>query len=283
MPLFPLPPLVSTRWLADRIGRSELVLLDCSWYLAVTGRDAAAEFLTTHLPGAAYFDLDQASDPRSALPHMLPSAEAFARYAGGLGVSNASAVVLYDGSGSNLSAARAWWLFRAFGHAGVTILDGGLGKWRAEGRATESGEARLQPVSFIARADGQVADRAIVAARLADGMAQVVDMRAAGRYRGTDPEPRAGLDSGHMPGARNLPYTELVHADGTALSLEELRERLAAAGISPDRPIIASCGSGVTACTLLHALHRLGQEHGVLYDGSWTEWVTCGMPVERGG
>ena len=280
---FPLPPLVSTGWLAARLAEPGLVILDTSWYLPSTGRNAAEEFVGGHLPGAVFFDLDVGSDQASPLPHMLPSESAFARYAGSLGIGNDDAVVVYDGSGGNMSAARVWWMFRAFGHSNVTVLDGGLGKWREEGRPLEAGEVRATPRRFRARLAGErVRTLSQVSRALLSGEAQVVDTRPAGRFQGTAPEPRPGLPSGHMPGAVNVPYTELVHADGTALSSEELRARLAAAGVRTDLPVIATCGSGTSACTLLHALFQLGQDDGGLYDGSWTEWAGSRMPLAEG-
>jgi thiosulfate/3-mercaptopyruvate sulfurtransferase len=283
MPPFPPSPLVSTTWLAGQLSRPDLVILDTSWYLPVTGRIAHDEYRASHIPGAVFFDLDQASDPRSALPHMLPTAAEFAAHVGGVGVDSGSEVVVYDGSGSNLSAARAWWMFRVFGHERVGVLDGGLGKWRAEGRVLESGERARQPARFSARLDrSRIRDSVEVQRALATGGAQVVDLRSAGRFAGTEPEPRAGLASGHMPGAVSLPYTGLVHSDGTVLEPEELRGALAAAGVRLDRPVIATCGSGVTACNLLLALDRLGHPDASLYDGSWTEWVSSRLPVVQG-
>ena len=283
MPPFPPSPLVSTAWLAGQLTRPDLVILDTSWYLPVTGRVAREEYRAGHIPGAVFFDLDQASDPESSLPHMLPTETRFAAYTGGLGVGSGSEVVVYDGSGNNLSAARAWWMFRVFGHERVALLDGGLGKWRAEGRPLEWGETVRQPASFQVRLNrSAVRDRSEVHRALATGSAQLVDGRSAGRFAGTDPEPRPGLAAGHMPGALSLPYTGLVHPDGTALDLVELRRALAAAGVSLDRPVIASCGSGVTACNLLLAFHRLGHADSALYDGSWTEWASSGLPVAKG-
>lgn len=282
MPSLSLPPLVTTQWLASRLGEAGLVILDGSWYLPVSGRDPRAEYRAGHIPGAVFFDLDASSDPATPLPHMLPSAEHFSRFVGGLGVGNDSRVVVYDGSGTNISAARAWWMFRTFGHSAVTLLDGGITRWRAERRPLERGDAVPVPASFVASEDRtRVRDRAAVAAALDHHAAQVVDMRSVGRFHGTEPEPRPQLSSGHMPGAINLPFNELVHADGTALADEALRARLAAAGIRLDRPIIATCGSGTSACTLLHALERLGYAGAALYDGSWTEWASSGMPIVR--
>ena len=278
-----LPSLVSCSWLAEHLAEPRLVILDTSWYLPTSGRKAVDEFLNAHSPGARFFDLDMASDPTPSLPHMLPSETAFGRYAGALGIDNDSAVVVYDGSGANMSAARVWWMFRVFGHENVAVLDGGIGKWREEGRPLEAGEVRAPPRRFRARlASERVRTLSQVSRALLGGDAQVVDTRSAGRFQGTAPEPRPGLPSGHMPGAVNVPYTELVHADGTALTLEELRARLAAAGVRTALPVIATCGSGTSACTLLHALFRLGQDDGSLYDGSWTEWAGSGMPVAEG-
>jgi len=280
---FPLPPLVSTTWLAAHLTEPGLVILDTSWYLPTSGRNAAGEFVVGHLPGALFFDLDAASDRSSPLPHMLPSESAFAQYVGSLGIGNDSAVVVYDGSGVNMSAARVWWMFRAYGHVNVAVLDGGLGKWRGEGRRVEVGEVCITPRQFRARLNHDlVRTWTQVSAALLSGDAQVVDTRSAGRFQGTAPEPREGLPSGHMPGALNLPYTDLVHADGTALTPEELRPRLMEAGVRADRPVIATCGSGTSACTLIHALFRLGQDHAALYDGSWTEWAGRGLPVAGG-
>lgn len=277
-----LPLLVTTQWLATRLGEPGLVILDGSWYLPTSGRDSRAEYRAGHIPGAVFFDLDASSDPATSLPHMLPTAEQFGRFAGSLGVGEDSRIVVYDGSGTNISAARVWWMFRSFGHPAVTLLDGGITRWRAERRPLESGEVIPVPARFVARLDGlRLRDRSEVQAALERADAQVVDMRSVGRFHGIDPEPRPQLPSGHMPGAINLPFNELVHADGTALADDALRARLAAAGVRLDRPIIATCGSGTSACTLLHALERLGHAEAALYDGSWTEWASSGMPVAR--
>ena len=283
MPTFSMPPVVSADWLAERLGTPGLVVLDASWYLPPSGRNARAEFEAGHLPGARYFDLDAASDPASPLPHMLPTDAAFGSYVGGLGVGDDDAVVVYDGSGTNLSAARAWWMFRAFGHAAVAVLDGGAGQWRAAGRPMESGVPAVAPARFTARLDRTVVRTAAdVEAALARGTAQVVDVRAAGRFEGREPEPRPGLPSGHMAGARNLPYTDFVGPEGLLLPVEAVRERLRRAGLRPDQPIIATCGSGTTACNLLLALERIGATPGALYDGSWTEWAGSGRPIATG-
>jgi len=276
----PFGPLVSGDWLEGHLGGPDLVVLDASCYLPTSGRDAFREYQERHIPGAVFFDLDRASDPASPWPHMFPGAEPFARYIGSLGVGSTARVVVYDGSGANLSAARAWWMLRMVGHREVGILDGGLVKWCAEGRATRSGTEAPLPATFLpSRREPEIATRDEVKEALARGAVRVVDVRAADRFRGTAPEPRPGIRSGHMPGAVNLPYTELHAADGTLLGQAELRRRLLAAGVDPGRPIIATCGSGTSACALLLALEVLGTGGHRLYDGAWTEWAGSGMPV----
>ncbi len=246
-----IPPLVTTGWLAERIGRPGLVVLDASWYLPTTGREARQEHLTGHLPGARYFDLDEASDPGSSLPHMLPTPDRFEALARRLGISDDSTIVVYDGSGANLSAARAWWMFRVHGHGAVAVLDGGVQRWQRDGRPLETGVVASTPGRFHARfSPGAVRDLAQVDAALAHGTAQVVDMRSAGRFAGVELEPRMGVPSGHMSGALNLPYAELVGSDGSMLSPDALRARLAAAGVLPDRPVDRHLRFG---CLRLHS------------------------------
>lgn len=271
--LEPLPALVSTAWLAARLGRPRLRSVDASWYLPASRRDPAAEYAGGHLPGAIFFDLDASSDPGSPLPHMLPEAGVFGRRMAALGLDDADDIVVYDGSGTNISAARVWWTFRVFGHPRVAVLDGGMGKWRAEGRPVEVGSVVLPPGRFSARLNrAAVRDLAAIQANLVGRAEQIVDMRASGRFAGREPEPRPGLRGGHIPGSLSLPYTDLVAADGTLLPLDQLRRRIAAAGVDPTRPVVATCGSGTSACVLLLALHLLGQDRAALYDGSWAEW-----------
>jgi thiosulfate/3-mercaptopyruvate sulfurtransferase len=268
-----LPALVSTEWLAQRLGRPGLRVVDAAVYLPTSGRDPAAEHEAAHIPGAVFFDVDATSDRSSPLPHMLPAEDAFARRMSELGLSDGDDLIVYDGSGVNLSAPRVWWTFRVFGHDRVAVLDGGFGKWRREGRPVESGRVVLPPGRFSARlVRGALRDRAAVLANLSDPAEQGVDMRSAGRFAGTEPEPREGLRGGHIPGSRSLPFQDLVAPDGTLLPPEALRRRLAQAGIDPARPIVATCGSGTSACALIHALHVLGYDTAALYDGSWTEW-----------
>jgi thiosulfate/3-mercaptopyruvate sulfurtransferase len=277
--------LVTTDWLAGRLDHPRLRLVDGSMYLPSSGRDAAAEYAAAHLPGAVFFDLEASSDRRSPLPHMLPSAADFAERMSALGLDDADDIVVYDGSGANLSAARVWWMFRVFGHDRVAVLDGGIGKWRREGRPVESGAPARPRGSFTARRRPGDAVRDLDQVRQAAGAgsAQIVDMRSAGRFAATEPEPRPGLRGGHIPGSLNLPYDELVREDGTVLPTESLRRRIAAAGIDLTRPIIATCGSGVSACALIHALHLLGHDQVTLYDGAWTEWGgRADTPIESG-
>ncbi|HEX6105809.1 MAG TPA: 3-mercaptopyruvate sulfurtransferase [Gemmatimonadales bacterium] len=267
------PALVSTEWLAGRLGRPGLVVVDGSWYLPGSGRDPGVEYLACHIPGAVFFDVDATSDRSSPLPHMLPTPEAFAERMGSLGIGDADHVVVYDGSGVNLSAPRVWWTFRTMGHDAASVLDGGIGKWIAEGRPCEPGPVRRRSAHFTCRPrPDAVRDLPAVREALARGTEQVVDVRSAGRFAGSEPEPRPGLRGGHMPGSRSLPFQELVGPDGTLLPPERLRARVAAAGIDPARPVIASCGSGVSACALVLALHRLGREDVAVYDGAWAEW-----------
>ena len=269
----PLPALVSTEWLGQQLGRPGLRVLDASWYLPSAGRDPRAEYAAAHIPGALYFDLDAVSDQASPLPHMLPEAATFALAMSALGLHDGDDLVVYDGSGTNISAARAWWTFRVFGHPRVAVLDGGLPKWQREGRPLEPGTARLPPGRFTAALDrAAVRDLAAVRALVVEPSEQIVDMRSVGRFAGTEPEPRAGLRGGHIPGSRNLPFNELVAADGTLLPADALRRRLDAAGIDASRPVVATCGSGTSACTLILALHLLGHDRVALYDGSWAEW-----------
>jgi thiosulfate/3-mercaptopyruvate sulfurtransferase len=278
------PAVVSTSWLAARLGSAGLRVVDGSWYLPGSGRDAAAEYLVGHIPGAIFFDLDASSEAGTPLPHMLPSAAAFAARMSSLGLNDGDDLVIYDGSGTNLSAARVWWTFRVFGHEQVAVLDGGIGKWLAEKRPIDHGMVTLPPGRFSARFNrGAVRDLAAIQANLANRQEQVVDLRPAGRFAGTLPEPRPGLRSGHVPGSRNLPYTDLVGPDGTILPEDQLRRRLEAAGIDLSQPIVATCGSGTSACALILSLALLGHHDAALYDGAWAEWGSrADTPVETG-
>jgi thiosulfate/3-mercaptopyruvate sulfurtransferase len=283
--VMPISSLVSVTWLAERLTSPRVRVLDASWYLAAAGRDPAREFAEGHIPGAQLFRIDDASDPASPLPHTFPAPDLFAGYVSRLGISSGDHVVVYDASGTNFSAARAWWMFRVFGHDAVSVLDGGLAAWKAGGRALERGD----PVTpsrgvFVATVrSGLLRTAPQVLASIQGGSAQVVDMRSRGRFEGTEPEPRAGLRSGHIPGSRNVPYATLVDEHGLVRTSPALRRALSLAGIDLERPVIATCGSGVTACTLLLALDVLGVTDAALYDGSWSEWgQRTELPVETG-
>jgi thiosulfate/3-mercaptopyruvate sulfurtransferase len=279
-----LPPVVSTDWLATRLGAPGLRIIDGSWYLPGSGRDPAGEYAAGHIPGAVFFDLDASSDPDTPLPHMLPSAAAFAARMSSLGLNDSDDLVVYDGSGANLSAARVWWTFRVFGHRQAAVLDGGMGKWRRENRPIERGTVTVPAGRFTARLDRTaVRDLATIRANIRQQQEQLVDLRSAGRFAGTEPEPRPGLRSGHVPGSRNVPYAELVNPDGTILPDHELRRRLEAAGIDLSQPIVATCGSGTSACNLVLTLELLGHRNTAVYDGAWTEWASrADTPIESG-
>jgi len=273
--------LVSTEWLAAHLRDAEVRVLDGSWHMPQARRDPRAEFHAAHIPGAAFFDIDAIADHSTSLPHMLPSAEAFAQAVGDLGVGTGDFVVVYDTRGV-VSAARVWWTFRAFGHDAIAVLDGGLPKWKAEGRPLESGEAKPARRAFRATPRPErVRDLAAMRDNVTARREQVLDARSAGRFTATEPEPRAGLRGGHIPGSLNLPSDTLLRPDGTLLSPVELRKRFEAAGIDFARPVTTTCGSGITASVLAFALHLLGHQGVAVYDGSWTEWGgRADTPVE---
>jgi thiosulfate/3-mercaptopyruvate sulfurtransferase len=266
-------PLVTTEWLAAELGKPDIVVFDATKYLPNENKDGHAEFLRAHIPSARYFDIDVIADPDTDLPHMVPTPGRFGTLIGGLGVSNASRVVFYDQKGL-ASAARGWWLMGLFGHDNAAVLDGGLPKWQREGRGTEIGEpAAPRPVTY--RPDYRAARLRGVGDVLGNVKTQaelVLDARAAGRFTGEVPEPRAGMRSGHIPGSASLPYTDLLNPDGTFRSADAVRARLQAAGVDGARLVVTSCGSGVTACILTLGLRIAGLPEGAVYDGSWTEW-----------
>lgn len=281
-------PAVSADWLAVRLGSAGLVVLDGSWYLPGSGRDPRGEFVDRRIPGARYFDIDACSDPGAALPHTLPPSDHFRKCAQEAGVSDESRVVVYDGSGENLSAARVWWTFRYFGHRNVAVLDGGLRHWLACGHPAETGtppRAPKAPSRFTPRPrPGLVLTSDDVLKAIGAHDTQIVDMRPAGRFAGTEPEPRAGLRSGHVPGSRNVPYTELVdRATGLAIGGRDLPELLARAGVDPRRELVGTCGSGTSACAFAWTMACAGYGEVAIYDGSWCEWGGRGdLPVETG-
>ena len=275
--------LVSTDWLAARLEAPDVVIIDASWHLAAANRDAKAEYLAKHIPGARFYDLDAGADPNTHLPHMLPSPEKFARDMKALGVGDGKTVIVYDAVGL-FTAARLWWMLKVFGHRDCAILDGGLPKWEREGRDLESGNpSRPAERHFTPRRNGtMVKSLADVRQAIADGSAQIADARSPTRFRGEEPEPRPNMRVGHMPGAYNLHYASLLNADGTLKGAAGLKDAFASAGIDLAKPVITSCGSGVTAAILTLAMTELGATNHALYDGSWTEWGASSEPVVTG-
>ena len=260
--------IVSTAWLAERLASPDIVVLDCSWHLPAAGRNAKAEYLEAHIPGAQFFDIDQMSDTASPLPHMLPPAAVFSSKVRKMGIGDGKRIVCYDAAGL-FSAARVWWMFRVFGHDDVVVLDGGLPKWKAEGHPLEDGPARTpQERHFTARF------RSMLVADMADAKAapQIADARSPSRFRGEEPEPRPGVRPGHIPGAHNVHYATLLNGDGTLKHADQIARIFREAGVDLRKPVMTSCGSGVTAAILSLALAEAGVSGDRLYDGSWAEW-----------
>jgi thiosulfate/3-mercaptopyruvate sulfurtransferase len=272
-------PLVSTEWLAAHINDANVKILDASFKLPGVLPLPKDDYLAEHLLGAVFFDVDAVSDHSNPLPHMFPSAEQFGRDVGNLGISNTDTVVIYD-AGGWVAAPRAWWMFLSYGHSNVRILNGGLKKWRAERRPVEGGEARPKPATFKASYDAKrVRSMQQLIANVQSQAEQVIDARPPERFEGRVAEPRPGIRSGHIPGARNVPYAGLFNAaTGEMKPLDDLRAAFTGAGVKLDAPIVTSCGSGVSAGVLTLALYRLGITDTALYDGSWSEWGQAGGP-----
>jgi thiosulfate/3-mercaptopyruvate sulfurtransferase len=278
------PSLVTTEWLAARLGEPHIRIADASWYLPQAGRNARAEYESAHIPGATLFDLDQVSDQTTDLPHMLPNPVAIASFMRKLGIGDADTVVFYDGTGI-YSAPRARWIMRAMGHDATAVLDGGFPKWQREGRPIQTGlAAAVIRTHFTPRLrQSMIRDLEAMSGNLRVRSEQVVDARSPSRFRGEEAEPRPGVRSGHIPGSVNVHYTRLVTSEGTMRPADELRSIFEGMGVSLERPVVTSCGSGVTAAILSLALELAGAKQTALYDGSWSEWgANPGVPVETG-
>ena len=277
-------PLVSTDWLAAHLNDPKVKVIDASFKLPGVLPLPIDDYLAAHIPGAVFFDVDAISDHSNPRPHMFPSAEQFARDIGALGISTGDTVVAYD-SGGWVAAPRAWWMFLSFGYPNIRVVDGGLKKWTQEGRPTESGKVTPKPGAFTAKFDpSYIRSQAQVLANIDTRAEQLIDARPRGRFEGTAPEPRPESRSGHIPGSRNVPYAELFDPKTGAMKpLDELRKAFAGAGVELTKPIVTTCGSGVSALVLTLALYRLGVRDSALYDGSWSEWgLSDGPPIATG-
>lgn len=278
--------IVETDWLAAHLDAPDLVIFDASWHLPTEKRDAKSEYLAAHIPGALFFDIDDLVNEKSSLPHMLPSTVKFASRMKKMGVGDGARIVVYDHDAKGLfSSARAWWTFRAMGHGDVAVLNGGLKKWLAEGRAVEDGEpVKRSERHYTPRMNSElIRDVDDMKTLITSKEAQIVDARSPGRFEGKETEPRPGLRAGHIPGSRNVHYATLLNPDGTFKSKEDLAKVFAAAGVDPHRDVVTTCGSGVTASIVALALAVLGQTNAAVYDGSWAEWgADSELPIETG-
>jgi len=278
--------LVSTDWLQEHLGSPDVRIVDATWFMPGTPRDPRAEFEACHIPGAVFFDVDEIADESSDLPHMLPSPEKFSARVRKLGLGDGSRIVVYDANGGYIAAHRVWWTFRVFGHEDVSVLDGGLPKWLHEGRPVEDMQDAARERHFTPRFDHTlVRTREEIEADLSSGREQIVDARSAERFTGEAQEPWPGLRSGHIPGSFNVPVLSVMDGNkfNTMRSPEELRSIFEAAGVDPARPVVTTCGSGITAATLAFALHLTGNKRVAVYDGSWNEWGGADdLPVETG-
>lgn len=278
-----IPALVTTEWLATHLSEPHIKPVDASWYLPQMNRDPKAEFEAAHIPGAVFFDIDAVSDTKSPYPHTLPAPDDFAEAAGKLGLSNEDHIIVYDTAGL-MSAPRVWWMFKTMGHEKVSVLNGGFKKWQAEHRHVKAGRPEKKAKCFTAslrKENLRTLDE--MRGLLESGKAQILDARSKGRFEGTAPEPRPGLASGHMPGSLNLPFDALATPEGTVKPKSELKALFKDAGLALEKPVVTTCGSGVTAAALYLALTHLGKDDLALYDGSWAEWAAQpDAPIETG-
>ncbi|MEP6778297.1 MAG: 3-mercaptopyruvate sulfurtransferase [Gemmatimonadaceae bacterium] len=276
--------IVSTAWLSKNLAQASLKVVDASMYLPNAGRDAKAEYLAAHIPGALFADIGWLSDATAPFPHTLLPENDFAARIGSLGISNSDAVVVYDTSGQNFSAPRLWWMLRVFGHQNVAVLDGGIHKWIADGYAVDAMLPSITPTKFSAKLDAsKLRSMSDVRANIDSHAEQTVDARSPGRFQATEPEPRAGVRGGHIPGSVNIHYASVVNEDGTLKSADEVRAIVTKAGLDTKRPIVASCGTGITACAVVLALDSIGVDDVAVFDGSWTEWgSSADTPIETG-
>jgi len=284
MPDFDSSPLVTTEWLAEHLKAPDVRVVDASYYMPQEGLSGRTEFELQHIPGAVFFDIDEIAESDSDLPHMLPAPEKFSSKVRKLGLGDGVRIVAYDQRGL-FSAARVWWTFRYFGHSDVAVLDGGLPKWLAEGRRVEDGPGHAEARHFTARMNSfMLRDKDQILRNLPTRREQVLDARSRGRFEGSDAEPRPGLRPGHIPGSLSLPYTDLIERESQTLrGVEELRARFETAGVDMKRPVVTTCGSGVTAAILSLGLHMAGHKDVALYDGSWSEWGLPGeTPIDTG-
>ena len=265
--------LVSTDWLADHLDAPDVRVVEATWFMPATGKSGRGEYDAGHIPGAVFFDLDEIADSANPLPHMLPDAAKFASKVRKLGLGNGNRIIVYDRASGSSAAARVWWMFRQFGHDEISLLDGGMGKWLAEHRPTEDQPPVTRERHFLPHVRDLVRSKAQMLENIRSRRETVIDARSVGRFKGQEKEPWPHIKVGHIPGALNLPWPELIDPESkTFLPVEQLRAQFAAAGITGDRPIVASCGSGVTDCMLAFGLHLTGRDDVAIYDGSWAEW-----------